>query len=246
LVVFNLMPPARRIQSRSMLGESSLARWLDPIDRLSETIFSVLILLTFTLAFSAFKHTMDPNQPVSTQFVHELIIGALGATLAWGLIDGVMYAMIAVFERGEKHRLLVWIQTARTQEEGLEAIAEELDHILEPIARPEKRRLLYADILEHLQDSAPQPVKFTRQDLTGALGCVLVALIAVLPSLTPLVLLGQSPELATRLSNIVSFCVLFYSGYLWGKYSGSNPWKTGLLLLVIGAVLVLIAIPLGG
>ena len=176
----------------------------------------------------------------------ELLLGALGATLAWGLIDGVMYAMIAVFERGEKHRLLVRIQTALTQDEGLEAIAEELDHILEPIARLEKRRLLYTDILEHLQDSAPQPVKFTRQDLTGALGCVLVALIAVLPSLTPLVLLGNYPALAIRLSNVVSFCVLFYTGYLWGKHSGSNPWKTGLLLLVMGVVLVLIAIPLGG
>ncbi|MFN8482321.1 MAG: hypothetical protein U0768_04555 [Anaerolineae bacterium] len=39
---------------------------------------------------------------------------------------------------------------------------------------------------------------------------------------------------------------LFYSGYLWGKYSGSSPWKTGALLTAVGGVLVVIAIPLGG
>jgi VIT1/CCC1 family predicted Fe2+/Mn2+ transporter len=40
--------------------------------------------------------------------------------------------------------------------------------------------------------------------------------------------------------------VLFISGYQWGKYTGANPWKTGLLLAAIAALMVLIAIPLGG
>lgn len=52
--------------------------------------------------------------------------------------------------------------------------------------------------------------------------------------------------LAIRASNIVSFAVLFYSGYEWGKYTGTNPLRTGLVLVAVGVLLVAIAIPFGG
>jgi VIT1/CCC1 family predicted Fe2+/Mn2+ transporter len=154
--------------------------------------------------------------------------------------------MRSVFERGEKHRLLKRIQSAATDDEKTEAIAEELDHILEPIAGADKRQELYVDVLDHLRDSQPQPVQLTRDDLAGALGSVLVAVIAVTPSLVPLVLFRDNYSLAIRFSNIISFIVLFYTGYRWGQYSGSSPWKTGLFLAVTGAAMMLIALPLGG
>jgi VIT1/CCC1 family predicted Fe2+/Mn2+ transporter len=75
---------------------------------------------------------------------------------------------------------------------------------------------------------------------------VLMCFIAVLPSMVPLALLPNHFDLAIRLSNMISFIVLFFAGYHWGKYSGINPFKTGLLLLGIGIVLALVAIPLGG
>jgi VIT1/CCC1 family predicted Fe2+/Mn2+ transporter len=235
-----------RTKLRAKPNEGFLERLLDPIDRLSETIYSILILLTFTFAFRIFKLGPNPDQVSSTEYVNDLLLGALGATLAWGLIDGVIYAMRSVFERGEKHRLLKRIQRAATDDEGIEAIAEELDHVLEPIAGAEKRYELYVDVLEHLRDSRPQPVRLTRDDLAGSLGSVLVAVIAVTPSLIPLVLFRDNYSLAIRISNIISFIVLFYTGYRWGKYSGSSPWKTGLLLAITGAAMMLIALPLGG
>jgi len=45
---------------------------------------------------------------------------------------------------------------------------------------------------------------------------------------------------------VVSFIVLFIAGYQWGKHTGANPWSMGLLLVSIAAIMVLIAIPLGG
>ena len=87
---------------------------------------------------------------------------------------------------------------------------------------------------------------YKRQDLTGGAASVAVAILAVVPSLLPFVLLRNDHNLAIRASNVVSFAVLFYSGYEWGKYTGSNPWKTGLLLLAVGVLLVTIAIPFGG
>jgi len=238
--------PSHRVQSRARPKKYFPERLLDPIDLLSEMIFSILIVLTFTLAFWIFKLGNDPGQVISAEYIDDLLIGALGATVASGLIDGIMYALMSMFERGEKHRLLLRIQTATTQEEGIEAIAEELDHVLEPITGLEKRRALYADVLEHLHDSHPRPVRLTREDLVGAFGSVLVAIIAVLPSLAPLLLLRSNYALAIRVSNVVSFVVLFIAGYQWGRHTGANPWKTGLLLFAVGAIMVLIAIPLGG
>jgi uncharacterized membrane protein len=52
--------------------------------------------------------------------------------------------------------------------------------------------------------------------------------------------------LAIRLSNVVSFIVLFAAGYEWGRYTGMSSWKTGLLVMGVGALLVAVAIPLGG
>lgn len=237
---------AARHRQRTTPKESFLSRLLDPIDRLSETIFSILILLTFTLAFRIIKLGDDPNQPIPPSYVNELLLGAAGATLAWGIIDGIMYALLAMFERGERHRLLRQLQTAHTEEESVQIVAGELDHILEPITGETQRRALYQDVLEHLRDGTPQPIGLTREDVAGGFGSVLVAVIAVLPSFAPFLIFYSNPALAIRASNVVSFMVLFISGYQWGKYTGADPWRTGLLLAAIAAVMVLIAIPLGG
>jgi hypothetical protein len=59
------------------------------------------------------------------------------------------------------------------------------DFILEPITSEAQRRELYLDILEHLHEGEPQPVGLQHEDLAGTLGSVLVAVLAVLPSLSP-------------------------------------------------------------
>jgi hypothetical protein len=148
---------------RATPKESFLGRLLDPIDRLSESIFSILILLTFTLAFRIIKLGGDPHQQIPSTYMNELLIGAAGATLAWGIIDGIMYALMEMFARGERHRLLRQLQTAHTDEEGVQIVANELDYILEPITGEEQRKVLYQDVLEHLRDGSAQPVRLTRR-----------------------------------------------------------------------------------
>lgn len=238
---------ARRTVRHRYLGkpkEGFLAHLLDPIDRLAETIYSVLILLTFTLAFRIFS--LGSTNPISDEYVNDLLFAALIAIIAWGTIDGIVYVLTEVFERGEKHRILWYIESAGSEEEAIEAISDELEFILEPITSEPQRQMLYEDVLHHLRDSNPQPVRLKREDIAGGLASIFVAVLAVLPSLVPFVLLRDNYFLAIRLSNIVSFGVLFYSGYEWGKYTGTNPWKTGLLLVFVGVLLVAIAIPFGG
>jgi hypothetical protein len=235
-----------RARHRVPQGGGFLGSLIDPIDRLSETVFSILILLTFTLAFRIIRLSGDAEQALSPETMNDLLLGALGAVLAWGFIDGVMYALISLFERGERHRMLKNIQAATTEQEAVEVIADELDYILEPISDENVRQLLYQSALVHLRDSRPRSIGLTRNDFTGALGHVLVAIIAVLPSMAPLFLLRRDPDMAISVSNLVSCIVLFVVGFQWGKYTGASPWRTGLLLTTVALVMVLIAILLGG
>jgi hypothetical protein len=235
-----------RTRLRSGNGPGFLGQLLDPIDRLAVTIYSVLVMLTFTLAFRIFKLGGDPNQVISVEYVNDLLVASLGATMAWGLIDAVMYVLMEVFQRSERRRLLEEIQAAESEQEGVEALAEELDYVLEPIAGDNQRQILYRAAFKQLRAGQPKPLGLKREDFAGALGCILVSVLAVLPSLAPLLLLRGDYALAIRLSNVVSFAVLFSAGYSWGRYTGASPWKTGLILVVVGALLVAIAIPLGG
>jgi VIT1/CCC1 family predicted Fe2+/Mn2+ transporter len=138
------------------------------------------------------------------------------------------------------------LQAADSDEDALEVIADEFDFVLEPIASENKRHLLYGDVLEHLRDSQPRPVGFQREDFVEALGTALSAMIAVVPSLLALWLWREDVLTALRVSNIVSFLILFVLGYRWGRYTGANPWKIGALLVLAGVLLMAIAIPLGG
>jgi hypothetical protein len=227
-------------------GQDILAGLIDPIDRLSETIFSILILLIYLLAFSISTLSSPFPQSFSDEIVNDMLIGVLGAVAAWGLIDGIMYALLSMFERGERNRLLKDIQAAVNEQEAVDFIAEDLDYILEDISGENERKALYRGIYVNLRNSKPRSIGFTGGDFKSVLGHVVVAIIAVVPSLIPFLVLRHDYDLAIRISFIVSFFVLFFTGYRWGRATGANPWKTGLLLMSVAIGLVLIAILLGG
>ncbi len=214
---------------------------LIPISLLSEVIYSVLILLTFTQAYRLITHAETSTQFTSREYANELLLAALGAILAWGIIDGIMHVLLSVLERSERHRLLRTIQSAETDQAAVDIIAEEFDYMLEPIAGVASRQSLYTNVLEQLRTSRPRQIGFKQSDWIEALSLVLVAILSVLPSLAPFVFLGDDFLLAIRISNTISFTILFIAGYGWGKYTGASPWKTGLILALVGALMVLIA-----
>jgi VIT1/CCC1 family predicted Fe2+/Mn2+ transporter len=224
-----------------------LDRLLDPIEGLAETIYSILILLTFTAAYRIFSVGSNPSQPIPDDYGSDLLIAAFGAVAAWGVIDGIMHVLLSAFERGEKHRLLQHVRAADSEQEAVDAIADELDFILDPITTEEDRQALYREVHEYLRDDGrTQPVGFRRADFVEAATLALLAVVVVLPALAPFVLLPDNVGLAIRLSNVISFVMLFVAGYRWGKYTGGSPWKTGLVLSGVAVLMVAVAIPLGG
>ncbi len=64
---------------------------LDPIDRVSEIIFGLIMALTFTGALSA--------ATAGREEIRTMMFAALGCNLAWGLVDAVMYLIRTLTER---------------------------------------------------------------------------------------------------------------------------------------------------
>ena len=103
-----------RIKHTPLPEDSFLGNFLDPLDRLSETLFALMIMLSFTLAIRFSLLESGSHAPVSPEYVNKLVIMMLTAIVGWGTIDGILYALLSVFDRGEKQRLFVRIQTAAT------------------------------------------------------------------------------------------------------------------------------------
>jgi hypothetical protein len=227
--------------------EGFLGRLLDPIDRIVEAIYSVLIVLTFTLAARsflaqiAFPDAVDRVDPVT-----QLFWAALGCALAWGLIDGAMYVLTCVFERGQDRRLYKLVRDAADENQGAAVLAAESDNPLSEFISESELRAFYGALYQRLRTSPPPRVGFEKADFAGGLGIFLVAVGAALPVLLPLMILPGSEEFRVRASNFVAFAMLFLMGYRWGVYAGGKPWLMGLLLLVLGVAMVVVAIPLGG
>ena len=75
---------------------------LNPVDRVMELLFGLLMALSFTGAVSVAESGREQ--------LREMFIAALGCNLAWGLVDAVMYLIRTVVDRG---RSLTLVRTVR-------------------------------------------------------------------------------------------------------------------------------------
>jgi hypothetical protein len=57
-------------------------RALGPVERISEVLFALIMVLTFTCSFSV--------ADAGREEVRTMLLGALGCNLAWGIIDAVL------------------------------------------------------------------------------------------------------------------------------------------------------------
>lgn len=140
-----------------------LTRILDPIDRLEETVFSILIVLIFTLAYRVYA-LLPINEEFFFTDAITIFWASLGAVIAWGLIDAIMYSIFSVFERKDRVRFLKELKTSSTEQNGLKMIADEFDGIFDPITDDEQRWLIYSQIFAALKDM--QPKKFGSKWMT--------------------------------------------------------------------------------
>ena len=208
---------------------------LDPVDRISEIIFGLIMALTFTGSISVANSGRSE--------VRELLIGALGCNVAWGLVDAVMYVISATVERARRSTLALAVQRAADPARASRLVrqalppgvaaaltAEEVDGITARIRGlpPVKERGL------------PRGEDFREGGMAG-----LLVLLATLPVTVPFLLIDEV-EPALRVSNAVAVVMLFVCGYSLGRAGGLRPWVIGGMMVLLGSVLVGIIMALGG
>ncbi len=222
-----------------------IARYLNPIDRLTEIIYGILILLTFTLGVQAIESRNPAAELIAQESVRRLFVAAMGCVLAWGMIDGVMYVLLSLAQRSEHQRVRRLVNTAASEDEAVQRLNDETDSEIVAALTDTERDTLFRG-LYHYSRSRPMPtISIERGDVLGGLAIFAVSVAATLPVAIPFLLIGE-PERAMRVSNLLAISMLFGVGYKWAQYVGATPWKIGAYTAGIGVVIVLIAIPMGG
>lgn len=211
-------------------------RYLDPADRLGEILFGLIMALGFTGAVRLGHEEADNRA---------LFIGIFGCNLAWAIVDGVMYVLTALFDRGRKVRLFREVGRAPNEGAALQRIAAELDGPLLDLTTPEERAQLHRWILGILRRERPAAPGLCADDVLGGLAVTLLIVLATFPIVVPY-LLVTDPILAVRLSHLTALTLLFLLGAWWGRVVGGRPLRIAAGLTLVGVTLVLITIALGG
>lgn len=211
---------------------------LDPVSRMSEILFGLLMVLTFTGSFSV------ANAGESS--VRELLVASIGCNLAWGMVDGCMLVLNRLAERGHVWRLWRHLQTAPLgSARATELLAEALPPFLVTrVMKPEEVQVLHQRLLEEHMPRTSLLVGWS--DLRAAVAVFLLVFLSTLPVVLPFVLLSD-PLLALRISNAIALVMLLLLGLGYGRFAGArHPWISALVFTVLGVALVFATIALGG
>ena len=209
-------------------------RLLDPLDRLSEVLFGLIMVLTVTCSLSVV-------QGDRRKLLH-ILLGAVGCNLAWGIIDGVFYLLQRFGEQGRGIVALRALRKTTDEEQAREIISEALPPFVDSVLSPAEFRGIWQRLVGLTDAQRPA---FSKDDLLDALGIFLLVFLSTFPVVIPFLFLN-SAMLALRVSNGVAIALLFICGHALGSHAGRNRWLTGLLMVLLSGGLVGIAIALGG
>jgi hypothetical protein len=228
-----------KTESTTADGASLVHRYVDPATSLGEILFGLIMTLTFTLGAGIII------EDEGREGARELLIAVIGCNIAWGVIDGALYLVGQLFDRGRMRRLGRAIRMAASPGAAVEVVAGELDEILAGVTSESDRRALYSRIAENVRTAPVAPNPVTRRDWLGALVSCALVIVTSIPAAIPFLLLDDA-RLALRLSNAILLALLFVSGYFWARHTLGKPWIVGICFLLGGVALVVVAIALGG
>ncbi|MDB5339209.1 MAG: hypothetical protein JWN70_4828 [Planctomycetaceae bacterium] len=211
-------------------------RHLDSSTRLGEVLFGVIMAMGITGAVR-FGLAEANNR--------ELLIAVLGCNIAWGIVDGVMFVMLALFERSRKTRIVNGVLNSPNDEAALDVIHRELGDRLNRLTTPAERGQIYGWVLDLARRSAREQPRIQGEDILGGIAVGLLVLVATLPVAAPFLLFVNATT-AVRMSNTIALMMLFGIGWRWGRIVGTNPLYIGAVVTGLGLMLVLITIVLGG
>jgi hypothetical protein len=210
-------------------------RVLEPIERISEVLFGLIMVLTFTGSLSAAESGQAE--------VKAMLIGAIGCNLAWALIDAIMYLMNCLSARARGFKTFTALRQTRNSEEAREVLGNVVPTLVATSmsgSELERIRKLFEQM-----PKAPEHGKLQVQDFVGAIGVFLLVFLSTFPVVLPFVFIADAMT-ALRVSNAIAILLMFVLGFTFGKLSGYRPFLTGGSMVILGALLVTVTIALGG
>jgi hypothetical protein len=210
-------------------------RVLDPIERNSEVLFGLFMVLTFTGTLSVAS--------AGREDVKLMLIAAIGCNTAWGFVDGVMYVLRSLVVRAREATLQRLVRAVPRPEDAHRLIAGAIGPLADSLGAPGLER-----VRRSIVDQPAPPargVRVTALELKGALGVFLLVFLSTFPVALPFVLIADL-RLAMRVSGAIAIVMLFICGYRWGRYGGVSAWGAGLVMVVLGVIVESVVIALGG
>jgi VIT1/CCC1 family predicted Fe2+/Mn2+ transporter len=210
-------------------------RVLDPIDRISEIWFGLIIVLTFTCSISV--------KNAGHEEVMEMIVAAFGCNVAWGILDGFMYLQACFTRRARSIASLRALHLAADRESAHQLIVHAMPPLIASVMSEAELDAIQSKLIS-LPAVQARPSISPREWL-GGLGVFLAVFLSTFPVAAPF-LFTTNARLALRISNGIALLMLFLTGYAFGRYAQYRPWRMGLWMALVGAVLVAITVYLGG
>ena len=191
---------------------------LEPIERISEVLFGLIMVLTFTGSLSVAEAGRDD--------VRTMLIGALGCNLAWGIIDGVLYLMGCLAEKGRSLMTFRAVRKATDPEQAQRLIADALPPVVASILEPaelEAMRLRLKQLPEPPDARAPAQGRLAGRPRRVSPGVPLHV-----PGGDSVHLHAATLVPALRVSNAIAIVMLFVTGYAFGRITGRRPVWVGI------------------
>ena len=217
-----------------MIVDSS-KRLLDPIDRVSEVLFGLIMVLTFTGSLSVAESGRED--------VRAMLIGALGCNVAWGIIDGLLYLMGCLAEKGRGLSTLHAVRKAAEPQQAQRHIADALPSVVASVLEPADLEKMYRRLIQ--LPAPPTAARLSQEDLIGSLGVFVLVFLSTFPVAIPFIFMEEVGP-ALRASNAIAIVMLFVLGYMFGRMTGRHAWLFGIAMVVIGCALVGMTMALGG
>src|SRR5262245_51259654 len=174
-----------------------MKRALDPVNRVSEVLFGLIMVLTFTGSLSV--------ATAGHAEVREMLVGALGCNLAWGIIDAHLYLLGVLAEAGRGRAALRALHEAADPEEGRKIVADALPPVVASVVETTQLEAMRARLMQ--VPERPGLPRLERDDWRGGLAVLLLVFASTLPVTIPFVLV-RDPRIALRLSNGVAIAML--------------------------------------
>jgi len=220
-----------------MAGETTThaKRVLEPIDRVSEILFGLIMVLTFTGSLSVAEAGRDD--------VRMMLIGALGCNVAWGIIDAMLYLMGCLADKGQGLMTYLVVRKATDVHKAQRLIADALPSVVASILEPAELETMRQRLIQ--LPEPPQRARLSKDDWLGSIGVFLVVFVSTFPVVIPFIFM-QNVGPALRVSNAIAIVMLFLTGYTFASITGRHRWLTGLGMVVLGSILVGMTMALGG